>query len=215
MTVTCFVRAFVAVTLGAAVFAGGGGAFAQVKMYDTPPSAEELESALMGGAPAKRAKTRSIVIGDDPAPAASAPAPAQPVAAQQPAPSSAPKAAAQSAAAAAPSAPGGVGFPINFAVGSAKIRPGSLPFIDALAKVMAKNADAGFVVEGHTDASGNAAKNLELSQERAAAVADYLVSHHGIDRSRLVTVGKGSSELLDAADPYSKKNRRVQIRVRS
>ena len=68
-----------------------------------------------------------------------------------------------------------------------------------------------FVVAGHTDASGNAKYNKDLSRRRAEAVKQFLVAR-GIDGSRLDTVGYGSDRLLVPDRPYDSTNRRVEIR---
>lgn len=69
-----------------------------------------------------------------------------------------------------------------------------------------------FMVEGHTDATGPEDYNMSLSQRRARSVVDFLVSQHGVDPGQLSPVGKGESELLNAADPNDGLNRRVRIR---
>lgn len=63
-------------------------------------------------------------------------------------------------------------------------------------------------IEGHTDASGSARANLDLSQRRAQAVADYLVQA-GVDRQRLEVSGFGSSRPLPGVAPQAAANRRV------
>ncbi len=68
-----------------------------------------------------------------------------------------------------------------------------------------------FVVEGHTDASGSKSYNLELSNQRATAVVDFLADH-GVDRSRLQSVGFGESSLANQTDPNAAENRRVTFR---
>ncbi len=77
-------------------------------------------------------------------------------------------------------------------------------------KLLAPNSIV--TVEGHTDAVGSDAYNLELSRSRARAVRDYLVQRHGIDGARLKTVGYGEARLVEAADPTAAVNRRVQFR---
>lgn len=66
-----------------------------------------------------------------------------------------------------------------------------------------------FVVEGHTDASGSAVYNYDLSQRRAEAVRDYLVEKHGIDRECLTIRGLGESRPMNGTSPYDAVNRRV------
>ena len=67
-----------------------------------------------------------------------------------------------------------------------------------------------FDVNGYTDASGNPATNRALSQKRAQAVVDFLVSN-GANRTQLAAHGYGSDKLLDAANPASAANRRVEF----
>jgi photosystem I P700 chlorophyll a apoprotein A2 len=74
---------------------------------------------------------------------------------------------------------------------------------------------------GHTDAKGNDAYNLELSQKRADAVKSWFVDEAGIDASRIKAYGKGENEPTapnshpDGSDnPEGRqKNRRVEIRI--
>ena len=67
-----------------------------------------------------------------------------------------------------------------------------------------------FEVEGHTDAKGNDAYNLKLSQQRAEAVQLFL-AHQGVAINRLIATGKGSTQLANAANPLAAENRRVRI----
>ena len=85
-----------------------------------------------------------------------------------------------------------------------------------------KQLDAGgvknykFEVSGHTDSSGDAAKNKELSARRAEVIAKELVSR-GVPRSDIISVGRGSEQPLEKPDntPAKKaKNRRYEIQVR-
>ncbi|NVO05509.1 MAG: OmpA family protein [Rhodoferax sp.] len=101
---------------------------------------------------------------------------------------------------------------IQFDFDSARIRPESLVVLGNLASALGSAAllPSRFVVEGHTDAKGNADYNRKLSDQRAAAVKDLLVSK-GIAVTRLVSVGKGSSELANPAAPLAAENRRVKI----
>ena len=67
-----------------------------------------------------------------------------------------------------------------------------------------------FLIGGHTDAVGSDRYNLQLSDRRAVAVRNYLVSH-GIADQRLVEKGFGETRLLDTQNPTDGVNRRVQI----
>jgi outer membrane protein OmpA-like peptidoglycan-associated protein len=83
------------------------------------------------------------------------------------------------------------------------------PVGEAMASEKLQNLD--FVVEGHTDAVGGYAYNLNLSEERAASVKRFLVDTFHIEPYRIQIIGKGKSDLLDPKSPESEVNRRVKI----
>ncbi len=73
-----------------------------------------------------------------------------------------------------------------------------------------------FVVSGHTDSSGNAAQNKELSKKRAAVIEKELVAK-GIPEADIESVGMGSEKPLVKPDdtPAKKaKNRRYEVQVK-
>ncbi|MFN3076345.1 MAG: OmpA family protein [Alphaproteobacteria bacterium] len=211
-----------------------------VKVFDKPPSLEEMRSALgMSGGAKPTMRTRSIQIdeGAEPA-AAAAPAASPPPAYAAPAPAPAytqPMGAPSQPAYAQPapqpkqkkvashSAPKqaemavsekAIAMKINFDYNSAAIRPDSEGFINSLAQLLASAPQSQLVIEGHTDAAGAYGYNMNLSKGRAAAVRNALVQRYGVAPSRLIAVGKGPTEPLVPADPNSAENRRVQFRVR-
>ncbi len=108
--------------------------------------------------------------------------------------------------------PPSLSLAIPFEMNSARLRPESGPVLGNLVAAMMSPDLKGqrFVIEGHTDASGNAASNLRLSQARADEVRLYLVAL-GVHPSRLRAVGKGSSEPVNPRDPLSADNRRVRV----
>ncbi len=72
-----------------------------------------------------------------------------------------------------------------------------------------------FVVSGHTDSTGKADHNVELSKRRAAAIAKQLVAR-GVPGDAIISVGMGSQKMLVDPDntPAKKaKNRRYEIQV--
>ncbi|MEM1029959.1 MAG: OmpA family protein [Myxococcota bacterium] len=101
---------------------------------------------------------------------------------------------------------------IHFAFGKATIRPISFKVLDAVVDVLAKNEKIRLEVQGHTDSKGNNFFNKRLSQQRADAVLQYLVSH-GVDRQRLVAKGYGEEKPLVPNDTARNRalNRRVQF----
>lgn len=104
-------------------------------------------------------------------------------------------------------------YGIHFDVDSAHIQPRSEPVIADIAQTMRENPGLRFQVEGHTDSDGGATYNLGLSQRRAQAVVDDLVTRYKIARSRLVAKGYGLTRpVASNATPAGKAlNRRVEL----
>jgi len=69
-------------------------------------------------------------------------------------------------------------------------------------------------IEGHTDNKGTPAHNQDLSQQRADAVAKWLVGH-GIDAGRMKTIGHGDTkpEVPNDSDAHRQQNRRTEFHV--
>lgn len=72
-------------------------------------------------------------------------------------------------------------------------------------------ADQQFLIAGHTSQDGPYDHNVELSQDRAGAVRDWLISYGEVNGSRLQAHGFGPDMLRNPRDPYSPINRRVEI----
>jgi OmpA-OmpF porin, OOP family len=100
----------------------------------------------------------------------------------------------------------------SFKVGSADLPDGLKRQLDVFAQVLGKKKGATHAVrvEGHADTSGTPEANQALSQLRADAARDYLMSK-GVSSDLLLAVGLGSTELADPSQPLSAKNRRVEI----
>lgn len=100
---------------------------------------------------------------------------------------------------------------IQFDFSSSRISSDSTPILDELAEVLTKHPEIKKLrVEGHTDNSGDAPHNLNLSKKRAAAVMKYLVTQ-GIDEGRLVSEGYGDTKPIadNGSEDGRAKNRRV------
>lgn len=102
-------------------------------------------------------------------------------------------------------------FRVEFDFNSARIKPESRAILDRVAAVMTTAGKTRFRIVGHTDAVGGDAANLALSRRRAAAVVEYLASHHHIRRDRLEASGMGARDLLLPGEPKAAANRRVEI----
>jgi outer membrane protein OmpA-like peptidoglycan-associated protein len=102
---------------------------------------------------------------------------------------------------------------IQFDLDSARIKPESFKAVGLMADALYHPYLQGnrFIVVGHTDATGNRAYNLKLSQARAEAIRDALINPFGIPPSRIEAVGLGEEQLLRPANPESGDNRRVQL----
>jgi len=103
---------------------------------------------------------------------------------------------------------------IQFEFGSAKLMNQSKALLDNLAAAMKGDVliKYSFNIEGHTDSVGLQSYNLKLSNQRAQSVISYLASK-GVNKDRLVGIGKGSSIPLLVDTPEASENRRVRIIV--
>ena len=103
-------------------------------------------------------------------------------------------------------------YEIQFETGSAVIKPASYQVLDEIlsSSVVAEGLKVG--IYGHTDNTGSAAVNQELSEARAASVKSYLVSK-GLVVARIESKGFGPAKpIADNATAAGRaKNRRVQI----
>lgn len=111
--------------------------------------------------------------------------------------------------------PPSVNLNVPFEVNSAQLRPDAADQLDALAAALGSEVLATIRVEivGHTDSSGAAEYNQQLSLKRAESVRAYLSGRKGIDAARLVPVGKGESEPMPGSRPEDPQNRRVEVRL--
>jgi len=102
---------------------------------------------------------------------------------------------------------------IFFATGSAELAGESTPTLKEIGQMLKEHADLSLTIEGHTDNTGNAAANQTLSEKRAAAVKDYLVTTFQIDASRLHSQGFGASKPAASNDTPEgrQQNRRVEL----
>ncbi|MDO4183630.1 MAG: OmpA family protein [Rhodospirillales bacterium] len=103
---------------------------------------------------------------------------------------------------------------ITFATDSAVFQTGFNNILDSVAVVLKKYDKTLINVTGHTDSTGSDEHNLNLSQQRAAAVGNYL-NLRGINASRLVVRGMGESMPIASNDTEAGRaqNRRVELSI--
>ena len=99
-----------------------------------------------------------------------------------------------------------------FYTGTAKLKPESMGALLDVSKIL-KDATAPVKIIGHTDTDGEDAANIKLSEDRAEAIKDILVSQYKIDESKLTTEGRGETQpLANNNSPEGKaQNRRVEF----
>ncbi|MGH7646544.1 MAG: OmpA family protein [Gemmatimonadaceae bacterium] len=102
---------------------------------------------------------------------------------------------------------------ILFDVGSDHIRAESTPTLKTISDMLAAHPELKLTIEGHTDNVGAAASNQSLSERRAAAVRQYLVSVSHVDASRLAAKGYGATKPIapNTTAEGRQDNRRVEL----
>lgn len=103
---------------------------------------------------------------------------------------------------------------ILFDVNKSVVKTQAEFILDNIAKIMNENDDFNFIIEGHTDNTGVAEHNLQLSQERADAIKAYLI-RKGVKSKRLEAKGYGQTRPIESNDTERGReiNRRVEINV--
>ena len=102
---------------------------------------------------------------------------------------------------------------ISFRSGKSAIEPASFPVLDKVGQALKLFPNAGLSVEGHTDSVGSDSTNTLLSQDRADAVREYLVSNFGVSIEKISSVGYGKSKPVanNETETGRARNRRIEI----
>ena len=102
---------------------------------------------------------------------------------------------------------------LAFEINSASISESYKKDLAAAASVFKSYEDTNILIEGHTDDTGSAEYNMSLSEKRAKAVRDYLISQ-GIASSRLTAKWYGEEQPKYPNDEANRaKNRRVELAI--
>jgi outer membrane protein OmpA-like peptidoglycan-associated protein len=106
--------------------------------------------------------------------------------------------------------PDGVLFPFD----SDQLHPAARENMRSFAASLVQYPNTRALVVGHTDSVGTDVYNQALSERRAVATADFLVTH-GVDRARITTSGQGKGEPIatNSTDLGRSQNRRVEVAI--
>ncbi len=101
---------------------------------------------------------------------------------------------------------------MQFASGRSDLPSSSLPILAKVKDIADELKAKSMRVEGHTDSTGSASKNRELSEARAQAIAQYFESS-GMDKSDIEAVGMGFNKPIasNKSGEGRAQNRRVDI----
>jgi len=101
---------------------------------------------------------------------------------------------------------------IFFTTNKSELLPESFLELDKLVRYLYDRPTTFIKISGHTDKTGNEDQNKTLSEARAKAVADYLISK-GIDKLRINYIGYGSTKPIatNDTDEGKQQNRRVEF----
>jgi len=102
---------------------------------------------------------------------------------------------------------------IVFDAGTSTVKPESAAILAEIAELLGSREELKLEIQVHTDNAGEKRANLALSEGRAAAVKDYLVTIHQTTATQLTTAGFGDSRPVgdNATDEGKTLNRRVEL----
>ncbi|MDA8142057.1 MAG: OmpA family protein [Desulfobacteraceae bacterium] len=105
---------------------------------------------------------------------------------------------------------------IQFPVGKSEVPPESYPLLTKVQKAIRTFGQPEVTIEGHTDNQGTAEKNQALSQERAEAVKQYLVTNGTLSANKIKAEGYGFSRPIAANEtPEGRaQNRRIDVIIK-
>ncbi len=103
---------------------------------------------------------------------------------------------------------------VTFATDSAQIQPQFYGALDNVAASLKQYPSSYIDIVGHTDSTGEEAYNQRLSESRARAVSDYLISR-GVNPARVAAYGQGESQPVASNETEAGRqaNRRVELLI--
>lgn len=102
---------------------------------------------------------------------------------------------------------------IRFASGRSNIDAANAALMNKVRDALALFPDSSLVIEGHTDANGSDSANLILSQDRADAVRQYLVTNFGVNQEKISSIGYGEARPVatNETNEGRARNRRIDL----
>ncbi len=106
---------------------------------------------------------------------------------------------------------------IRFPVGQSFITPDNYELLGTVRSAVHTFGEPDVVIEGHTDSTGSAAANEQLSQRRADAVRAYFVANEAIKSEKVLAIGYGAERPLSKNDTQAGRaiNRRIDMIIRT
>ena len=106
---------------------------------------------------------------------------------------------------------------LSFPVGSATIQTEYFGILRQVQEALSIFPNSPIVIEGHTDSQGADNLNMQLSQERADAVRQYLIANLGLDPKRVQAIGYGKTRPISSNETTEGRaqNRRIDVVIKN
>ena len=106
---------------------------------------------------------------------------------------------------------------MRFPVGKDLIMPDNYPLLSQVRQAIRTFGNPHVVIEGHTDITGSAAINEQLSKNRAEAVRQYFIANGTLDKDKITAIGYGSERPLSPNDTVEGRaiNRRIDVVIKA
>ena len=106
---------------------------------------------------------------------------------------------------------------LSFPVGKSTIEPENFGLLSKVQNAIKNFPNSTVVIEGHTDSYGSDEKNMELSQERASAVKQYILANMNLDQNKVMSFGYGETKPIanNETKDGRAKNRRIDLIIQN
>ncbi|MCW8848728.1 MAG: OmpA family protein [Melioribacteraceae bacterium] len=106
---------------------------------------------------------------------------------------------------------------LSFPVGKSTIEPANFGLLSKVQNAIKNFPNSTIVIEGHTDSYGSDEKNMELSQERASAVKQYILANMNLDQKKVMSFGYGETKPIanNETKEGRAKNRRIDLIIQN